>query len=99
MYLLIADMHAAGLVQLPTFDDMGIVLPVLDAGGITGLQTLLYLSNSYNKVEVGPAFQKFFEDVSSQLTATELVDFSWNSITAEHTLCKFGRMFRLGHYK
>ena len=43
IYLFVADMYPAGLVQLPTVNDMGPIINQLNAGAVKGLTLLGYL--------------------------------------------------------
>lgn len=100
MYLIVANMYPAGLVQLLTFENMGAILCILKAGGIKGLSHLGYLS-TFSKPTVHQAvsaFQKYYEDVKSWLTPDEVQNLPWNTIVAEHTLCKYSRMFKKDFY-
>lgn len=73
IYLLVADMYAAGLVTAPTFDDLDAVLCALNACGLKGLQVLGYLFGSSKPASfnASSAFKAFYEDVESQLTPDE----------------------------
>ena len=102
MYMLAADMCAAGLVHAPTVQDLGPILKQLNAGGVGGLRMLGYLSeNTFSKQDVTAAFGKFFDEVEQSLTAVERTEMPWNTIVAEHTLLRFLKnegsfQFRLG---
>ena len=100
MYMLIADMHAAGLVSAPLTENMGSVLLQLNAGGLKGLRLLKYLprNGGSSSQNVSAAFKKFYDDVHDALTPEERVDFSWNTVVAEHTLCKYLRMTNKSEY-
>lgn len=96
-YLLVADMHAAGLVQAPSIEDSGSIINYLNTGAVKGLVMLGYLSgnltvNGHTKQIVTAAFAQFFTEVEQSLTVTEQAEMPWNTIVAEHTLCKFTRM-------
>ncbi|KAI0685035.1 hypothetical protein BC835DRAFT_1310228 [Cytidiella melzeri] len=84
-YMLLANMHAAGVVDSPTPD-------VVAKGGVAGLILLGYTAKGAGRFAVQSAFVKFYEDMRSQLSEDQLQRMQWNPITAEHTLCKFSRM-------
>lgn len=100
IYLLIADMYAAGLVTAPTFDDMDAVLCALNAGGLKGLQVLGYLFGSSKPTvsDASSAFKAFYKDIESQLKPNEIQTLPWNTVIAEHSLCKCYCMFNRSLY-
>ena len=96
---LLLDMCAVGLVDIPTVDEMGEVVGELRAGGMLGLEATGHLTASTSVNGIRKAFGQFYVDVARCLTGDELERLPWNSITAEHTLCKFHRMLKKGQYK
>ena len=104
IYLLIADMVAAGVVDLPTIQDSGFIINIMDAGGIKGLKSMGYLPNSFKPHTqsaqiVSAAFEEYYKNVESLLTIEERENMPWNTIVAEHTLCKLTRFQKAHHYK
>ncbi|KAI0683205.1 hypothetical protein BC835DRAFT_1423536 [Cytidiella melzeri] len=93
-YMLLADMHAAGVVDSPTPDVVGRLVASLAKGGVAGLILLGYTAKGAGRFAVQSAFVKFYEDMRSQLSEDQLQRMQWNPITAEHTLCKFSRMYK-----
>ena len=97
-------MCAAKLVTMPTVEEMGKIIRENRSGALKGLATLHYLQCKIEKVknaskdQVCAAFSRFFADVSDDLSIEEKTQMSWNTITAEHSLCKLTRMVRKGHY-
>lgn len=76
IYLFVADMHAAGLVQLPSVQDMGLMINYLSAGAVSSLTLLGYLPRSFEanastRNLVASAFEKFFQDIQQSFTAAE----------------------------
>lgn len=103
IYLFVADMHAAGLVQLPSVQDMGLMINYLSAGAVSGLTLLGYLPRSFEanastRNLVASAFEKFFQDMQQSFTAAEQQEMPWNTIVAEHCLCKLTRIQRYQDY-
>ncbi|KAI0683761.1 hypothetical protein BC835DRAFT_1422990 [Cytidiella melzeri] len=93
-YMLLADMHAAGVVDSPTPDVVGRLVASLAKGGVAGLILLGYTAKGAGRFAVQSAFVKFYEDMRSLLSEDQLQRMQWNPITAEHTLCKFSRMYK-----
>ncbi|KAI0681800.1 hypothetical protein BC835DRAFT_1524625 [Cytidiella melzeri] len=93
-YMLLADMHAAGVVDSPTPDVVGRLVASLAKGGVAGLILLGYTAKGAGRSAVQSAFVKFYEDMRSLLSEDQLQRMQWNPITAEHTLCKFSRMYK-----
>lgn len=97
-YLLVADMCRAGLVDLPTVEDMAGVAAYLSKGAASGLQVMGFLTKGGTGPLIRTAFVAFYEAVTEELTDEQKVEFQWDPITAEHTLCKFTRITRRGYY-
>lgn len=97
-YLFVADMCQAGLVDLPTVEDVAAIAAFLNKGAARGLHVLDYLSEGGTGPLVQAAFVTFYEAVRSELTEEQQVEFQWNPITAEHTLCKITRILRKHRY-
>lgn len=63
-------------------------------GSLSGLRILHYLSNDKEaKNTVIAAFENFYNEVSNSLTKDEQRNMGWNTIVAEHLLCKVTRIF------
>lgn len=97
IYLFVADLYAAGLLTLPTPEDLGVMIAALNSGAIKGLKALGYLPADFRLIvttrpAVIAAFQEFYQDVEQMLTAEERENMPWNPIVAEHSLCKLTRM-------
>ncbi|KAF7789174.1 hypothetical protein EIP86_000111 [Pleurotus ostreatoroseus] len=95
-YLTVADMCETGLVEHPTTTEMGRCVHQLNAGGTAGLKLLGYLTSGrgkHHEFEVVEAFERFFRDVSEALEPEEKERMEWNTIVAEHTLCKVKRLW------
>lgn len=99
IYLFTADLHAAGIVQMPSPAEMGKIIRTLGKGALGTLRRLGYVSRQGNMQESVQGFVQFFEDVRACLSEEEVQDLPWNPIVAEHTLCKLGRMNKKGYYK
>lgn len=98
IYQLLADMHAAGLVDAPSAEQVGQLVAELRAGGKCGLIDAGYCFESSSGREVRAAFVKFYEDVRGALTSEQVERLKWTPIVAEHTLCKLSRMLKQNHY-
>ncbi|KAI0750357.1 hypothetical protein BC629DRAFT_1231353 [Irpex lacteus] len=97
-YLFVADMHFAGLLDAPEIDDIGNIIASLQKGAMAGLRKLKYLEEVATRAQVVAAFRQFYEDVEGSLTPQQQEQFSWSPIVAEHTLCKYSRMYGEGYY-
>ena len=96
-YLTVADMCEIGLVTMPTVDEMAVKIHSLGKGGIMGLQDLGYIPHSIAKPsrdEVVRAFRSFWEQIENNLSIEEKTEMVWNTVAAEHTLCKVHRLGR-----
>lgn len=98
VYQLLADMHAAGLVDAPSVEQIGRLVGELAAGGKAGLVAAGYCAGSSSGREVAAAFVKFYGDVLAALTQEQADRLQWTPIVAEHTLCKLTRMLKKHHY-
>ncbi len=97
-YLLLADMHFAGLVDAPSPEDMALVVASVQLGGMLGLKSLGYLTDCATKPMVEEKFLLFYNEVTAALTDDQRKRFDWSPIVAEHTLCKLFRLRGMGHY-
>ncbi|KAI0083677.1 hypothetical protein BDY19DRAFT_998361 [Irpex rosettiformis] len=98
MFLLLLDMHFAGLVDEPTVEDVADIVASLQKGATYGLQKLGYLNASFTQVESRAQFQRFYQDMTCELTEEQVTQFGWNPVVCEHTLCKYSRLFGEGFY-
>lgn len=98
-YLVAADFSCSGAIAMPSTQEIGDVIATMQLGGLSGLRILGYLSaaGKHPKAEVVSAFEAFYQDVGGVLGLNEQRDFGWNTIVAEHTLCKVKRLHN--HYK
>lgn len=93
-YLTLTDMHYAGVVTAPSIDETADMIWTLNKGGISGLVCTHYLEASGSskaratREEVRTAFAGFYRDVANSLGAEDVLKLGWNTIVAEHTLCK-----------
>lgn len=85
-YLLVADMCAAGLVDLPTLEEAANVVAFLNRGAVKGLVKLGFLTEGGTGLLARKAFATFYQAVSEELSEDQKDDFQWNPVTAEHTL-------------
>ncbi|KAI0083660.1 hypothetical protein BDY19DRAFT_910432 [Irpex rosettiformis] len=99
MYMLIADMYYANLVDAPSPQDVALAISTIRKGGMFGLETLGYITDRTSKIAIENGFVKFYEDITQSLSEEQRILFKWNPIVAEHTLCKFSRAYRAGHYR
>lgn len=95
-YLLTADLCSIGLCQIPSPEEMGLIIHQLNRGAISGLKVLRYLSDLPNSqlsaAGIQTAFLSFYQDVDQLLSDDQKINMWWNSVTAEHSLCKISRM-------
>lgn len=91
------DLVYAGLVTLPTPEELAPYLQKLNAGGVKGLRMLEYCSssscNSKPPLEkLVPAFLAFYNDIDARLSTEEKSAMGWDTLVAEHMLCKMTRV-------
>jgi hypothetical protein len=100
-YQLVIDMVACGLAEYPTLEDVANAIGSCNMGSLSGLELLGYIdkcpSGKYGDGVVATAFHDFVEDTQLLLRCGK-VNMYLDFITAEHLLCKFSRMWGLGHY-
>ncbi|KAI0084162.1 hypothetical protein BDY19DRAFT_997882 [Irpex rosettiformis] len=99
LYMLIADLHYADIVDAPTPQDVACAVSAIRKGGFFGLEKLGYVTERASKTAIEKAFVQFYEDITERLSEEQRARFKWDSIVAEHTLCKFSRAHRAGHYQ
>ncbi|KAI0683725.1 hypothetical protein BC835DRAFT_1310925 [Cytidiella melzeri] len=71
-YMLLADMHAAGVVDSPMPDVVGRLVASLAKGGVAGLIFLGYTAKGAGRFAAQSAFVKFDEDMRSQLSEDQM---------------------------
>lgn len=98
IFQLLLDMHAVGLVEAPSAEEIGQIVGELRAGGKSGLTAAGYCSKSSSGREVKAAFVEFYKDVLAALTPEQADRLKWTTVVAEHTLCKLSRMLNKRHY-
>lgn len=98
MFMLVLDMHFAGLIDAPTLDDITDVVSTLQKGASFGLRDLGYVNATPTRAEIAAAFQQFFYDIDTILTDEQQSAIGWSPVVAEHTLCKFSRMYGEAFY-
>jgi hypothetical protein len=99
LYMLVADMCAAGLVDPPTVDDMAGIVVELRMGALAGLVSAGFCLRKCSPINVRTAFVTFYHDMTNTLSEEQANRFNWNPIVAEHMLCKFSRLLNMGVYK
>ncbi|KAI0084091.1 hypothetical protein BDY19DRAFT_910057 [Irpex rosettiformis] len=68
MYMLIADMYYAGLVDAPTPRDVILAISTIRKGGMFGLETLSYIIDYTLKIAIENGFVRFYEDITQSLS-------------------------------
>ncbi|KAI0039942.1 hypothetical protein FA95DRAFT_1612179 [Auriscalpium vulgare] len=102
-YLLTADYVYAGVVTMPSVDDVGWVIHDIARGGLRGLGLMGLVEidltlKQFKKHDKPPvavvqqAFGIFYDFVSSALTPAQRAHMGWDVIMAEHLLCKISRL-------
>ena len=98
-YLVLADLCCHGVVTMPSVEEMGIAIRRLNAGAMKGLRCCALLpkddSLELNEAQVVQAFTYFYEQVDKGLKESDMEMNrynSWNTVVAEHTLCKIHRL-------
>ncbi|KAG7098078.1 hypothetical protein E1B28_000052 [Marasmius oreades] len=88
IYLLCADYAAAGVIAMPTFDELATVLLDVSGGALKGLRNLGFHCESVEKTSAAlSAVDRVLRDLFRD---TELAQMNYNLLTLEHSLCKDG---------
>ncbi|KAH6907178.1 hypothetical protein BKA70DRAFT_1223557 [Coprinopsis sp. MPI-PUGE-AT-0042] len=96
-YLLAADYAISGIVEMPSFEDMGGVIFDLKKGGVTGLRLLGCDCSSREKTI--SAFVELDAAVREELGEDSLIAMDYNPFVLEHMLCKFKRLSIQMYYR
>lgn len=99
-YLTLADMCSHGIVAMPSPIQMGEKIYQINKGALAGLKHLGYLgqdgkrkrTKGMAKTTVVAAFELFYNHITDALSAQEARDMGWNTLVAEHVLCKVVRL-------
>jgi hypothetical protein len=92
-YLLAADYAYAGIVDMPTCDEMGKIIFMIKGGGRNGLRLLRLLSSdSASELQCISAFRCLHTYLSDCLSIEERVAMHFDVIMVEHALCKLTRL-------
>jgi hypothetical protein len=99
-YLLTADYSYTKLVESPSLDDMADALIRMNAGGISGLQSiglLPVLDTSEKKLKHGhedvkEAFKSFVDILDKLLTPKQKCIIGFDFIMVEHVLCRISQL-------
>ncbi|KAG7085790.1 hypothetical protein E1B28_003331 [Marasmius oreades] len=88
IYLLCADYAAAGVIAMPTFDELARVMLEVKGGALKGLRNLGFQCDSVEETSaalsaVDSVLKDLFEDA-------ELAQMNYSLLTLEHSLCKDG---------
>lgn len=100
-YLLSADYVYAGVVEIPTIEEMGTIIRKINRGAVAGLEILGLISprgrttrGTYQKAdekECISGFRKLYEYLDGVLSPEEKDIVGFDTIMVEHTLCKLSR--------
>ena len=94
-YLITADYIHAGMVKMPTLDEMATLIHSIGRGALAGLRALGLLPRGVQAVtidDVGLALDKLVNFLEEKLTEEEKKKMDFNLILVEHALCKFVRL-------
>ena len=94
-YLLTADYVHAGMVKMPTLDEMATLIHSIGRGALAGLRALGLLPRGQQAAtvnDVSLALDKLVNFLSEKLTEEEKKKMDFNLILVEHALCKFVRL-------
>ena len=95
--LICGDLALAGVLELPSVEELGRVISRLGLGAKRGLFQLGLISDlkTAREDEVVKAFKNLFSYLDMELTPAEKQDMSFSPLMLEHTLCKYGRFCKL----
>ena len=94
-YLLAADMSYAGVVTVPTIQEVGIVIWKNGLGSRGGLITLNQIpGKDAGKEMVVDATMRLYDLLSDVLPQDIRASIGFDAIMLEHALCKYGRCMR-----
>lgn len=101
LQLLVAgDLAYAGIIDMPTVEEMGILIAKVSKGAIAGLVVLQLLPTKekgykYPPVQVLKAFTSLYKSLQEKLTEDEWQEMGLNTVVLEHCLCKLKRVRNL----
>ncbi|KAI0665425.1 hypothetical protein C8Q78DRAFT_995566 [Trametes maxima] len=89
--LIAADLVYAGKVAMPSAEEMGEMVYLLDRGASTCLRFFRLLDRSSDKESVIFVFTSLYNKVYSSFTEAERSTMTFDPIMFEHSLCKYQR--------
>lgn len=92
--LICGDLIETGVLKMPDVDVWAELIYHVKKGGITGLQRLALLNDTYTEEEAVQAFSKLHNFIGQNLTEEEHLIMGYDIIMLEHALCKFSRVTR-----
>ncbi|KAG2008884.1 hypothetical protein CC2G_014268 [Coprinopsis cinerea AmutBmut pab1-1] len=84
------DYAIAGIVSMPTLEEMAGIIRSLDKGALKGLRALGYICDDHSSTFV--ALRDVHSKITSSFTPEELNKMMYNVFVLEHMLCKHGRL-------
>lgn len=97
--LICGDLALAGIIDMPSVEEMGRMIADLGRGAQRGLYQLGLISsskpNDVESTDIIQAFKNLYIYLEAALTPEEKMAMSFSPLMLEHTLCKYGRFSRL----
>ena len=98
--MICGDLAVAGVVSMPTAEELGGIIWEIRKGAYGGLKKLKIIEDSErdNQIVV-VAFVQLYNILDDVLSMEEKLAIGWNILMLEHALCKYGCFVRLGKRK
>lgn len=90
--LICGDLVLAGLISMPSPEEMGELVKELKMGALAGLQKLGLTSDISSKDDVRNAFSELSRHLESHLSPIERETMGYSVLMVEHALCKYSRL-------
>jgi hypothetical protein len=98
LYMLIANMCVANLVDFPTVNEVAGIVYELCMGALSGLVAAGYCVPRCSYLAIHSGFVDFYTDLTSAMLADQKTRFNWSPVVAEHLLCKLVCLLNLKLY-
>jgi hypothetical protein len=93
--LICGDCIYAGLIHMPTKEEMGFLVARMRKGATTGLANLRLIPDKHSsEVDIRNAFVGLYDYLDVELTTEEKEAIGFDVLMLEHSLCKYTRLVR-----
>jgi hypothetical protein len=92
--LVCGDCSLAGLIPMPSTQQVGELAAILKKGALSGLDRLrLANEHSTSPADIAKAFVNLHNYLEQDLTTEEKAVMGYNAVMLEHSLCKYKHLF------